>query len=182
MKVCVVTSNKDRFLFIQESLKKFGVSVFQKNLDLEEIQSDSVKKIAINKVLHAAKIINSPCICEDTELNIISLNGFPGPYLKYVQNKISFKDLVLLLKNKKNKTAIFRSILVYSTPEGLVKCFETKVEGRILSKSRGKNPRGWDGAFCVKKTNKTLAQYSIEERKKLWSKGYNNLGKYLLKK
>lgn len=174
----VVTSNEDRFQFVKKALKSFGIGVNKKSIKLNEIQADTVGEVALQKALDAAKQINSPCICEDTELTITSLNNFPGPYMKFAQSKLNIKNILALTKSEKNKSAVFKSILVYAEPNGKTKTFETKLECEILDAPRGTGGRGWDSIILIKNSNKTLAEYEYEEKFKLWNKGYVDFGKW----
>lgn len=181
-KICIITSNEDRYNFINTALSSFGINTERKSFSLIEIQADSAEQIAIAKALNAAKQLNEPVICEDTEFIINALNGFPGPYMKFAQSRISVEQLLAILQNEKDKNALFRSVLVYAEPNGLFKTFTTELEGKIIQEKRGVNGRGWDPVFELKKSRKTLAEYESLEKFELWNKGYLELGKWLTTK
>ncbi len=177
----IVTSNENRFQFVKKALEPFNIKVNKQAMNLNEIQADTVEEVALQKAIDAAKKINAPCICEDTELTITSLNNFPGPYMKFAQSKLDLNKIVKLIENEKDKTAIFKSILVYASPDGKTKSFETKLDCEIISKPKGTGGRDWDSIILIKKSKKTLAEYEYEEKFKLWSKGYINFGKWYSK-
>lgn len=177
-RLCVVTSNKDRYNFLSKTLSSFGIESEQKNIDLVEIQANSVEQVAIAKALSAAKQLNKPIVCEDTEFNLLAFNNFPGPYMKFVQERISLEKFLVLMQGEKNRKAIFRSVLVYAEPNGFYKTFVTELEGNILKEKRGGNGYGWDAVFELNKTKKTLAEYDYSEKCNLWNKGYLELGKW----
>ena len=179
MKVCIVTSNEERYVFVKKTLNQFKINLEKKSLKIDEIQADSVEEIAIQKALTASKKLKKPCICEDTELTIKALNGFPGPYMKSAQAKLSPDKIIALMINEKDRNAIFKSVLVYAEPNGFTKTFYTILDGEIMNNQKGKNGRGWDPIFKIKSTEKTLAEYTKEERFLLWNKGYFELGKWL---
>jgi len=179
MKVSIVTTNEERYLFIKKALAQFGIETEKKPLTLDEIQADSVNEIAVKKALTAAKELGEPCICEDTELTISALNGFPGPYMKFAQAKLSIEKIFSLMKDETNRSAIFKSVLVYADQNGFSKTFDTILNGKICNTPIGKNGKGWDSIFMIESTGKTLAEYLKEDRFALWNKGYLELGKWL---
>ena len=177
-RIYLITSNEDRYEFITKALSSFGIKMERKSLPLTEIQADSVEQVAIAKALSAAKQLGEPSICEDTEFNLVTLDNFPGPYMKFVQARISIEKLLALMQGENNRTAIFRSVLVYAEPNGFYKTFATELKGIIIKEKRGTNGRGWDTVFELK-SGKTLAEYDNLERFNLWNKGYLELGKWL---
>jgi non-canonical purine NTP pyrophosphatase (RdgB/HAM1 family) len=177
--VCLVTSNEDRHNFVKKAFAQFDLCVERVSLKLNEIQADTVKEVATAKALSAAKTIGKPCICEDTELCIKALKNFPGTYMKFAQARLTSEKIILLMKDEKNKSAMFRSTIVYAEPDGFHKTFETKINGTILTKKKGNNGRGWDSIFQINESKKTLAEYEPSERFEIWNKGYLELGRWL---
>ena len=177
--VKIVTSNKERFLTFEKAIAQFGLVAKQVKLKLDEIQSDNLEEIAIRKGLDAAKQLGSPCVVEDTEFRINALNGFPGPFMRYAQEKLNEEKLLALLKDEKDRKCVSRNILVYAEPNGFTKTFECLVEFEILEKGKGEYMRkNWDRVLMLKETGKTLAEYEPPEPITPWSKGYLEFGKW----
>ena len=80
-----------KFNHAKESLAKFGVDLEQKDLDIDEIQSDSISKIAEDKAKKAFAILQEPLVVSDSGWEIPALNNFPGPYMKYVNHWFSVR-------------------------------------------------------------------------------------------
>ena len=95
-----VSSNIHKFKETKEILDSFGIPIQFFKLNLVEIQSNSIKEIAIKKAQDAFSKCKKPLIIEDDGLNIDSLDGFPGPYSSYVQKTIGNKGILNLLKKK----------------------------------------------------------------------------------
>ena len=104
-----VSSNIHKFKEAKQILDFFGIQFFK--LNLEEIQSNSIKEIAIKKSQDAFSKCKKPLIIEDDGLHIDSLDGFPGPYSSYVHKTIGNKGILDLLK--KNRSAKFVSTITY---------------------------------------------------------------------
>ena len=183
VEITLVTSNFERFAGFASTVRPFGISVKQAKLKLDEIQSNNLDKIALRKGLDAAKRLGTPCVVEDTEFRIDALNGFPGPFMCFVQEALNAEKLLALMNGEKNRQCVSRNILVYAEPNGFTKTFECIVEFEILEKEKGKHPRkNWDRVLMLKETGKTIAEYAPPEPIAPWSKGYHDFGKWFSEK
>ena len=156
--VYFVSSNKNKYQEIKSILKNFGIKVGFLNMNLEEIQSDSLEKIAYHKVKIAFAKCKKPVIIEDDGFFIDYLNGFPGPFSSYVFKTIG-NDGILRLIVKSNRKARFQSLIAYCDKNTSVKIFKAKVFGRVSIRKHGKG-WGYDPIFIPSGTNKTYAQLS----------------------
>jgi len=168
-----VSSNIHKFTETEKILKSFGISIQFFKLNLEEIQSNSIKQIAIKKAQNAFSKCKKPLIIEDDGLCIDSLDGFPGPYSSYVQKTIGNKGILNLLK--KDRSAKFVSNITYCDKNTL-ESFEGKLVGTI-SKSEKGNGWGFDPIFIPKNTQKSFGELinknSISHRYKALKKFSN---------
>ena len=149
-----VSSNTHKFKEAQEILNSFGISVEFFKLNLQEIQSNSIREIALQKAQDAFSKCKKSLIIEDDGLCIDSLGGFPGPYSSYVHKTIGNKGILNLLK--KNRNAKFISTIVYCDKKNL-EFFEGKIDGAI-SKSEKGNGWGYDPIFIPKNLKKTFGE------------------------
>ena len=149
-----VSSNIHKFTEAEKILKSFGITIQFFKLDLEEIQSNSIKEIAIKKAKDAFSKCKKPLIIEDDGLHITSLDGFPGPYSSYIQKTIGNKGILNLLK--KNRGAKFVSTITYCDKNNF-ESFEGKLIGTISKFEKGKG-WGFDPIFIPKNTTKTFAE------------------------
>ena len=149
-----VSSNNHKFLEAKNILGAFGIKLGFFKLNLEEIQSDSLKEIALKKAKDAYSKCRKPIIIEDDGLFIDSLGGFPGPYSSYVFKTIGNKGILDLLTN--NRKAKFISIITYCD-KTMTQYFDAKLDGSI-SKSQKGNGWGYDPIFIPKNSRKTFAE------------------------
>ena len=149
-----VSSNIHKFKEAKKILDFFGISIQFSKLNLEEIQSNSIKQIAIKKAQDAFSKCKKPLIIEDDGLHIDSLYGFPGPYSSYIYKTIGNKGILNLLK--KNRTAKFVSTITYCDKNSF-ESFEGKLLGTISKFERGSG-WGFDPIFIPKNTKKTFAE------------------------
>ena len=149
-----VSSNIHKFKEAKVILNSFDISIQFFKLNLEEIQSRSIKEIALKKAQNAFSKCKKPLIIEDDGLCIYSLDGFPGPYSSYVHNTIGNLGILNLLK--KNRNAEFISTITYCDKKNL-ESFEGKLDG-CISKSEKGTGWGYDPIFIPKNTKKTFAE------------------------
>ena len=155
------SSNKNKFKEAENILQKFGIKLGFFYCNLEEIQSDSINEIAINKVKTAYKLCKKPIIVEDDGLFISSLKGFPGPYSSYVFKTIGNHGILKLVT--KNRHAKFHSIIAFCNKNS-IKIFEANLSGKISTKISGKG-WGYDPIFIPKGQKKTFG--ILEEKNKI---------------
>ena len=149
-----VSSNIHKFKEAKKILNSFEINIEFLKLDLEEIQSNSIKEIATKKAQDAFSKCKKPLIIEDDGLHIDSLAGFPGPYSSYVHKTIGNKGILNLLK--KNRTAKFISTITYCDKNNFIS-FEGKLLGTISKFERGSG-WGFDPIFIPKNTKQTFAE------------------------
>ena len=108
-RIYFASSNKNKFEEARSILSEFGITLEFFKCDLQEIQSDSIKKIASYKASQAYLLCSKPVITEDDGLFVNSLGGFPGPYSSYVFDTIGNRGILKLLSAQRG--ASFRSIV-----------------------------------------------------------------------
>ena len=166
-----VSSNIHKFKEAKQILDSFRIPLQFFKLNLEEIQSNSIKQIAIKKAQDAFSKCKKPLIIEDDGLHIDSLDGFPGPYSSYVHKTIGNKGILNLLK--KNRTAKFVSTITYYD-KNILESFEGKLIGSISKSEKGKG-WGYDPIFIPKNLKKTFAELN---NKNIISHRYKALKKF----
>ena len=149
-----VSSNIHKFKEAKKILNSFEINIEFLKLDLEEIQSNSIKEIATKKAQDAFSKCKKPLIIEDDGLHIDSLDGFPGPYSSYVQKTIGNQGILNLIK--KDRSAKFISNITYCDKISF-KCFEGKLSGSISKSEKGKG-WGFDPIFIPKNTTHTFGE------------------------
>lgn len=149
-----VSSNEHKYQEVKEILHSLGIEIGFFKSELEEIQSNSLKDIAIKKAQDAFSKCKKPLIIEDDGLLIDSLLGFPGPYSSYVFKTIGNDGILNLLKN--NRHAKFVSIITFCDKDTL-QSFDAKISGSISKSIKGEG-WGYDPIFIPENYSKTFAQ------------------------
>ena len=157
------SSNTHKFEEAQRILSNLGVNITLFKTTLEEIQSDSLSKIAARKVIDAYAKVQKPVIIEDDGIFIDSLNGFPCPYSSYVYDTIGNNGIIRLLENIEFRDAKFVAIIAYWNGIDDVQIFESSISGKISSFIE-KGGWGYDPIFIPNGELKTYANVSDKDR------------------
>lgn len=159
------TGNVHKFNEARTVLAEHRISAAMLRTEASEIQDDDIGNIARAAALEAARRSLLPIIVEDAGLFIDALNGFPGPYSRYVYETIGKKGVVKLLENREDRKARFMSVVAFSSPRTEVECFDGVVEGRIAEEIRGDSGFGFDPVFEPReKPGRTFGEMTLEEK------------------
>ena len=162
MKLVFITGNKGKF----DEASKIINDLEQKDIDLAEIQSLDPKVITQAKLEEAKKNIQGNIVVEDGGLYIESLNGLPGPLIKWFMKALDNEGLYKITESYENKKAEAKVIIGVSFENETVEFFEGSISGTIVS-PRGDNGFGWDKIFLPDGFEKTFAEMTLEEKNEI---------------
>ncbi|MEM4259108.1 MAG: XTP/dITP diphosphatase [Candidatus Thermoplasmatota archaeon] len=173
-----ITSNPGKVAEASAKCKECGLRVLQKDFGYPEIQADSLEEVARFGVEYVRKKFNEPFILEDAGLFIHSLNEFPGVYSKYVFLTIGLSGVLKLLETSSDRSAVFRSVVAFSSPLIDPVFFTGETLGTITSYARGTFGFGYDPIFIPNGHTKTFAEMDSTE-KNIYSHRAQALDKFL---
>ena len=78
--VTFASTNQNKYREVQSILSAHNINVDFAQINLVEIQSESLEEIAREKAKNAFSQVGRPVIVEDDGLFIDALGGFPGQY------------------------------------------------------------------------------------------------------
>ncbi len=130
-----VTSNDIKVLAAKTACDEFGISFDRENIDFVEIQASQGEPIARHKADQAYKTLRKPIVVTDDSWIIPGLKGFPGPYMKQVNDWFSVEDWLNLTRSLTDRRMILRQIIVYQDATGQ-ELFACDLEALILKESR----------------------------------------------
>ncbi|CAK9010283.1 dITP/XTP pyrophosphatase (Non-canonical purine NTP pyrophosphatase) (Non-standard purine NTP pyrophosphatase) (Nucleoside-triphosphate diphosphatase) (Nucleoside-triphosphate pyrophosphatase) (NTPase) [Durusdinium trenchii] len=109
-----------------ESAMKKGVvdSVEKCAAELPELQADSFAEICRAKAQEAFHQLGANVVVQDSGFVIEALNGFPGPYTKYVLATIGVSGLLKLMEGQSNRRCGFMACVGFADASGQVHVFE----------------------------------------------------------
>lgn len=133
--IVFVTGNKYKFEIAQKVLENSNIELVQQKIDTPEIQSTDVEEIASYSAKFAAEKLEKPVALTDAGWYINSLNGFPGPFIKYVNQWLSSEDILKLMEGKTDRTVTIKGCLAYCEPNSEPLTFPSQVTGAISEKA-----------------------------------------------
>jgi XTP/dITP diphosphohydrolase len=150
--IVFATTNPGKLLEVQNIAKEFSIEIIglEKSIDIEETEK-TLEGNAILKAVEYSKILNMPCISEDTGLIVPTIAGNPGIYsarfancevdsetfevLSLIPGKPTDEQnrtkLLALLENADDRSAYFETVLAYADKGTLIRTFSGKCEGVI---------------------------------------------------
>ncbi|MCW4016784.1 MAG: XTP/dITP diphosphatase [Candidatus Bathyarchaeota archaeon] len=160
-----VTSNVHKFLEARNVLSEYKLATAKLGVDAVEIQDPRLETIAKYSVLDAVKNCGLPVFVEDAGLFVEALEGFPGPYSKYVYNTVGVEGILKLMKNIANRNAYFMSVIAFASPDKQPVCFVGKVEGKLSLQMHGTLGFGYDPIFVPSEGDgRTFAEMATDEK------------------
>jgi len=150
--------------------------------NMPEIQSMDLEEV-IREKLHSAMLSNSvkklktpySLIVEDTGLYLDSLNGYPGPFIKHLLEKIGVGGIYKISECFNDKKAFAKTIFgVYNSETKEINFYSGLVGGKITIPT-GEYGFGWDSIFKPAGSEKTFAEMPTIEEKNQYSMRYKAL-------
>ncbi len=173
--VYFMTSNRHKYLEARGIFKKHRLELRRISKKYIEIQANTLEEVVKEALEH---INGKKVFIEDSGIFIKTLNGFPGVYSKYVENTIGNHGILGLMRDVKNRSAVFRSVVGYK--DCGIKLFKGEVLGSIALEERGTQGFGYDPVFVPKGYNKTFAEdYTLKQRISHRRKAVGKLAKWL---
>ena len=179
--IVIATHNPDKKKEIMIALRELGVNIlsldsFPEIGEIEETGSTLLENSLI-KARTVSAVTGKPAIADDTGLEVDALNGAPGIYsARYAGINVSYEDNVRKLLSEMSsfdmdsRTARFRTVVSFhSSNEEL--WTEGVIEGSITMNAIGKGGFGYDPVFRVKKTGKTFAEMTRQEKNRISHRG-----------
>lgn len=182
MKIIIASKNKGKIKEIKRILILPGVILLSyKDVgDWEDIEEskNTYEENAYLKAEALVKKFNLPVVADDSGLEVEALGGKPGVHSAiYAGDRATDEDRIRKLLNElkevpeKERKARFRCLALYLSPSGEAITAEGVLEGKIGFEPRGSNGFGYDPIFIPDGYDKTLAEFSLQEKNKLSHRG-----------
>jgi non-canonical purine NTP pyrophosphatase (RdgB/HAM1 family) len=138
--IVFATSNEFKFNHAVHMIEPYGIELIRKHVDLEEIQADG-ETICRRKADQAFAELQHPVIVNDDSWSIPGLKGFPGAYMKYMNEWLTSEDWLRLTSTLKDRRIFLEQHIVYQDAEGQHYFYEP-IEAQLLTEIRGSHKYG----------------------------------------
>lgn len=174
-KIALSTDNKNKIKEIYAILSKYDFEIVTKSElgvmeEFEEIY-DTLEENAKLKAQKLREYCSFSVLADDTGLFVNSLNGEPGVLSaryagEYGNNDKNRKKLLKNLEGKTDRSAYFKTVIVFIDEKGKEYVAKGILRGIIATEERGENGFGYDKIFIPENMNKTLAEIGADEKNK----------------
>jgi non-canonical purine NTP pyrophosphatase (RdgB/HAM1 family) len=183
-----VTSNANKW---REAQRILGFALERVELELTELQAESVGTVALAKARFAyerlsrpvivalAKArfayerLSRPVIVEDAGFELLGLGGFPGPYIKFWEKLGGLESICRAADGLGDRRVRAVCALGVCSERGS-EVVEGAVEGLLALHPRGHSGFGWDSVFVPQGEGRTFGEMTPAEkdarshRRKAW--------------
>jgi XTP/dITP diphosphohydrolase len=180
MKLLLATRNKDKIKEIKEILKDLDVKILSASdipgmPDVIE-DKDTIEGNAKKKAEECAAFSGMLTLADDTGLFVEALEGKPGVHAaRFAGENCTYKDnrdkMLHEMIEKTDRKAQFRTVVAFTSPEGLIDTAQGKIDGTITEKEIGTGGFGYDAIFRADETGKTFGEMSENEKNKISHRG-----------
>lgn len=176
-KIVMATNNKGKLKEVREILENYEIlSLKDLNCEIEvEEDKDTFEENSLKKAREISKVLNMPCIADDSGLCIEELDGFPGvKTARFLGDNATQEErnnyLIKQLEEKENRKATVVTVIAYVDEKQNKEIIARgELQGYIAKEKRGENGFGFDEIFELE-NGKTLAQLDSEEKNRISSR------------
>jgi len=164
-----VTGNELKFGVAAEVLRDSGIQLRQERLPVPEIQSCRVEEVAEYSALWASQTLRRPVVVTDAGFYIEALSGFPGPFIKFINEWFCAEDLLRLMQGKTNRRVLIRDCLAYCQPQEKPVTFCRLVRGVLATEPGAKVGTPIEQILIPEGYSVPASEIPPEERIRYWS-------------
>ncbi|HCH34922.1 MAG: Non-canonical purine NTP pyrophosphatase [Candidatus Saccharibacteria bacterium GW2011_GWC2_48_9] len=176
--VHLLTGNLGKIKAANHIFNKYGIEVHPLALDIPEIQADTSLDVAVDMVKKAFNLTGKAVIREDHSFYIDEL-GIPGPFMAYVDKRVSTDSLLKILNTLSSRTGYFELSAAFADEDGKVSEFSYKVPIEFALEPKGDESQRWERLIKFPNDTKVFAEYNESERVSTWSKNYEQIAQMI---
>ena len=145
-----------KYAYVKNILQDLPILLRKEAVDIDEIQSDDNEKISRKKAHDSFAIIQRPLFVTDTYWSIPALNGFPGAYMKEVNQWLGSGDFLNLMQGKSDRTIVARDVITYTDGQS-ISLFTIDLKGTLAEVPYSDGPNNIDSILQF--DGKYIAEY-----------------------
>jgi len=171
MKINYLTTNQLKYSIAKNFFNSIeGFDLIQHSFHVPEMQAETCEEVARQSAIYAANELGEPCVVMDAGFFIEALNGFPGPFVKYVNEWLSEEQLLRMLSEKDSRSTYFMDALAIGFPDGTARVFSHKTVGTLANEGEY-TPSKWpvNSLFIPKDHTTPLGLMSDKDQSDFWS-------------
>lgn len=157
MNVYYLSSNKHKIAEVQAILNSDTIVVLPINEKINEIQSNDMTEIAIDKALKAFVRIGRPIIVEQTGLLLKDFGDLPGGLTQIFWDSLQADKFSKYFSATETAQVVAKTVIAYCNGKH-IKTFDGDISGQIVFPPRGNRDFQWDCVFQPDGYEQTFAE------------------------
>jgi non-canonical purine NTP pyrophosphatase (RdgB/HAM1 family) len=166
--ISIVTGNPGKVREL-EAMAEGKLAFEMKALHLPEIQSLDLEEIVKDKLERAYVELQAPVIVDDVSAGLDDLEGLPGPFIKFFNERLGGEALYILVGRKEARVTITCLAAYYDGESMLIG--QGTIHGKVVS-PRGKGGFGFDVIVVPDGHSRTMAEMTPEEKSLISHRGH----------
>ncbi len=160
--IIFVTSNPHK---AREAASILGRPLTHEAIELDELQSMDLELIVRHKLRQAFHKLRQPVLVEDTGLFVSAWQGFPGPFIKFIQATMGYEQFGQAIAAHPQVEHVV--LFSYCQREGEAVIAEGRIRGTFLGAPRGTSQFGFDPYFIPEGFHQTYAEMGAEAKNRV---------------
>lgn len=157
MDIYFLSSNKFKIDEVKTILNSSNITIHSVSKKINEIQSDDMKQIVLDKALKAFKQIGRPVLVEQTGLLIKDFGNLPGGLTQIFWDSLEADKFAEIFSNVGSAEVTAKTVLAFCDGKH-IHTFEGTVDGHIVYPPRGDRAFQWDCVFEPIGYDKTFSE------------------------
>lgn len=172
--ILFATGNSEKIAMAKNICDREKILIEPIKLEIDEIQGEDPEMIVRDKVIKAYEITKRPTIVSDDSWCIPALNGFPGAYMKSINEWFEPEDFLRLMHGIEDRRVVCQQYLAYMDGD-LIKIFKNEIPGKFILEARGVNKKSPNMSVIVLDADngKTIAEV-FEQGEDVVAERYRN--------
>ncbi|ACI51841.1 non-canonical purine NTP pyrophosphatase, rdgB/HAM1 family [Gluconacetobacter diazotrophicus PA1 5] len=171
-RLVLASHNAGKLVEFSALLDGYGITVLsagQLGLPEPEETAETFVGNAALKAHAAAQASGLPALADDSGLCVAALGGAPGIYsARWAGPEKDFPGAMARIHegigDDPDRSAWFVSVLCLAWPDGTIRSFEGRIDGRITWPPRGTHGHGYDPVFTPEGRDRTFAEMPEAEK------------------
>lgn len=181
MKITMITSNEGKWKVAHDIFQQYNVELDHVAMETPEIQSLDVTEVAEYSAQYACEKLGVPVIKSDVAYYIEGLNGFPGPFIKFINKTLTPQQMLDLMSNVTDRQMTIKECLALAIPGQEPICFTCDLNTQIATQAEGEGST-IDQIMVLDGFTKPRGTLTQEQAHEFFSKSvkvYHDMAKHL---
>lgn len=167
--IVFVTGNQGKWKVANDIFVEYGLELLQNKTEIPEIQSLDVVEVAKFSAEFAAQKLQTAVMVSDVGYYFNALNGFPGPFVKYLNHVLCPDDILRLMSGQVDRSVVLRECLAYAVPNGKIITLVSEQQATLAFAPQGTGST-MDQLLILDGFDKPKGVYSDEEIFEHWKR------------